>query len=625
MKKRSIKAAVMTAFLAASVLTLNAWAEENETPEILAQDTEVLEQETPEAELPSNEDVPLPTEEEPAIIDNAGWNELSDGGLCYISREGEMLTGYQTIDNEEYYFSAKGKAKCGFYTINDVRMFFSPDTFKRVYGWAENGGELYYLEAEGKAQGWRTIEGREYYFDQYGKSVNGWFEYDGSKYYQDRELGVYTGECTIDGETYLFSSKGRFISGWVDINGKRLFYDYDTQKPVYGAISYNGYFYYCDEQYGKATGDKTINGIKYRFDDMGCQQLGMQKFSDGTRYYSSDGKPYSGFIVLEGKKYYFSDKNYLMQTGLISAGGKKYYMDSSGVMQTGWQTVSGSRYYFDTSGEMLTDRLMEYKGSFYALGTDGKMVTGWYTKNGEKRYFGKDGKMVTGLQTIEGKKYLFRSSEDGWNDSSTLGTLIVDAPYYVNWSEKNGKYISTVYRIDKNGVVQTEDDLLNKVKGAPSYSFTVENKQGGSSWTNYITDNDVSILKEFADRNFTKNMTGAEKIRTTLDWIHYNVKYAENEDWNEIASCTFVDAIFRHKKGQCAQYNGALISMMNWLGYDSRLILGYRGYWDNKWQHFWGEVTINGKKYIMETGNEGRNGSWQYFLTEVEYTSGYVY
>ena len=31
------------------------------------------------------------------------------------------------------------------------------------------------------------------------------------------------------------------------------------------------------------TGDKVIDGVKYRFDSNGCQQTGLQEFSDGIR------------------------------------------------------------------------------------------------------------------------------------------------------------------------------------------------------------------------------------------------------------------------------------------------------------------------------------------------------
>ena len=96
-------------------------------------------------------------------------------------------------------------------------------------------------------------------------------------------------------------------------------------------------------------------------------------------------------------------------------------------------------------------------------------------------------------------------------------------------------------------------------------------------------------------------------------------------DWNQISGKSFVEAIFKYKKGQCAQYNGAMACMMAYLGYNVRIVQGYRGTWNtNYWQHFWVEIPLYGVNYIMETGNYGKNGSWMYFLAPYKYTSGYI-
>lgn len=79
------------------------------------------------------------------------------------------------------------------------------------------------------------------------------------------------------------------------------------------------------------------------------------------------------------------------------------------------------------------------------------------------------------------------------------------------------------------------------------------------------------------------------------------------------------------KLGQCAQYNGAMAAMTAYLGYDACVIQGYRGsYSGYHWQHFWCEVNIQGRRYLMETGNYGKDGSWSYFMCPYEQTSGYV-
>ena len=55
--------------------------------------------------------------------------------------------------------------------------------------------------------------------------------------------------------------------------------------------------------------------------------------------------------------------------------------------------------------------------------------------------------------------------------------------------------------------------------------------------------------------------------------------------------------------GQCNDYNGAVCEMLNYLGYDARLIIGYYGRQGN--QHYWTEVTLGGKVYVIECGITG--------------------
>lgn len=65
--------------------------------------------------------------------------------------------------------------------------------------------------------------------------------------------------------------------------------------------------------------------------------------------------------------------------------------------------------------------------------------------------------------------------------------------------------------------------------------------------------------------------------------------------------------------------------MMVYLGYDACLIQGYRGYYPDSYsQHFWCEVTICGRKYVMETGNYSNNGYWSYYLCPYVFTSRYI-
>ena len=129
-----------------------------------------------------------------------------------------------------------------------------------------------------------------------------------------------------------------------------------------------------------------------------------------------------------------------------------------------------------------------------------------------------------------------------------------------------------------------------------------------------LKDADKATLDAFAAEHFTDEMTRYEKLLYTAEWIHDNVSYAyAGEKWNTIASKSLVDAVFNYKLGQCLQYNGALIGMMAYMGYDVNLVFQKNG----SWQHFTGRVHINGKTYGVEAGN-WQDGMWTSILEPLE-------
>lgn len=158
-------------------------------------------------------------------------------------------------------------------------------------------------------------------------------------------------------------------------------------------------------------------------------------------------------------------------------------------------------------------------------------------------------------------------------------------------------------------------------------SFKVYNTQGSTStsWTYYLNDNDIKILKSFISSHFATGMSREDKLRITLNWINRNITYATGSDWDKISGKSWVEAIFTYRLGQCAQYNGAMAAMMAYLGYDAYVIQGYRGTWPSRyWQHFWCEVNIGGRIYVMETGNYDCDGPWSYFLAPYSETRRYI-
>ncbi len=223
------------------------------------------------------------------------------------------------------------------------------------------------------------------------------------------------------------------------------------------------------------------------------------------------------------------------------------------------------------------------------------------------------------IKTVKGNKA-------GTYADKKIDTDTVYGYYAVAFKNVNGK---PVYGEQSNYCYS--DDPAAVLKGATlksHNSFKVYNTQGKKTteYTYTLSEKDIKTLKKFAKKHFKKNMTQEDKLLYTLEWIHYNNTYALGDNWNKISGKSWVDAIYNYKLGQCAQYNGALAAMMVYLGYDAYVIKGYRGssYTGNNIQHFWCEVKIQGRRYVMETGNFKRNGSWKFFLTPYNFAGGYI-
>ena len=156
--------------------------------------------------------------------------------------------------------------------------------------------------------------------------------------------------------------------------------------------------------------------------------------------------------------------------------------------------------------------------------------------------------------------------------------------------------------------------LLNGAAKSKKTKIPVINVQGKKSktaWTVTLTEKDKKIIKDFFYKKYKgKNPSRAEMAEYAYNWIHNNVTY----DYKyKTGNLRYTDAIFNKHKGQCLQYNGAMAMVMTYLGYEVRIIQGKRGTSKNSWQHFWCEVKINGRWYLLECGNK-KDGDWMHFV-----------
>lgn len=166
-------------------------------------------------------------------------------------------------------------------------------------------------------------------------------------------------------------------------------------------------------------------------------------------------------------------------------------------------------------------------------------------------------------------------------------------------------------------------ERLSNAVLTPQRTYKFMNIQGGDRNVEIreIPEADIKAIEQFAATHFEPTWSPAQKVTFTLYWIHNNVEY---DFWGK-SSDSFAVSIFVNKVGQCAQYNGALIEMMCYLGFDACLVQGYRSQSGGRgYQHFWGECYVNGETLVMEAGNT-KDGNWYYFAVPYSETKKYIH
>ena len=199
-----------------------------------------------------------------------------------------------------------------------------------------------------------------------------------------------------------------------------------------------------------------------------------------------------------------------------------------------------------------------------------------------------------------------------------------DYTYYIK-AYKNSICVSQSYQ-GSSDVGENRFRAAKKLKKKKN-TITVVNtrtKKNGTAWTVSLSKKDKSILNKFAKKHFKKGWSDMQKAQYTLEWINRKVDYAKGAKYNKIAGLSYVDAIFNKKSGQCLQYNGAYAIMLTYLGYEARIVQGWRGTPKYKWSHYWCEIKIDGKWYLMETGNYKDSGDWSYFCATYRNAGGYM-
>lgn len=276
--------------------------------------------------------------------------------------------------------------------------------------------------------------------------------------------------------------------------------------------------------------------------------------------------------------------------------GEKYYINSS-------EDKSKDTYVSDNISKLVTKR----KKIIVKLQSDIPKYRIKYTRYNLKT--GKSGK--TKKVTTTKDSYTIKT------DTKTYGYYVEVIPVISGFSIDYGDY-------NDSHEAFTLMNSVGKKKAKPIKVVNTRGKKSEVDWTYTLTKKDKATIKKFFYKKYKgKNPSRAEMAYYALEWINKKVDYDYAYKYGDLR---YVDAIFNKKKGQCLQYNGAFAAVLTYLGYEARVIEGYRMDSSGKptINHFWCEVKLNGRWYLCETGNYGKNGYWQYFASLYRNSNGYA-
>ncbi|OJE41629.1 cell wall-binding protein [Bacillus proteolyticus] len=307
------------------------------------------------------------------VIKNS-WINRGDG-YSFTDAEGVILTGWQEIKGKTYYFSAPyGYMVAGNGSDSQIEnkyYYFNDDGVLQRSTWDGDS----YADASGAIvkEGLKEVDGKIYYFQNYNVNKKEIRLEDQNKIIHVSDKGV------LERVTDL---NGKVINSVVNVglDNKILSFKHD------GSLYKTGL-------------NKSENLLEYYSLEDGVFYTGW-KMIDGKRYYFTNGRNYTfnAYENIDGKKYYFHEDGSVNRAGFEKIDGKIYHFDNNGVAQTGWQTIDNKYYYFDEKGAAKTGWFqvgggyrpwpLAYGYLWYCAREDGSLYSdGWFKIDGKDYHF----------------------------------------------------------------------------------------------------------------------------------------------------------------------------------------------------------------------------------------------
>ena len=501
---------------------------------------------------------------------------------------------------------------------------------------SDDQGNWYYTKDGKKLTGWNNVEDREYYFQEDGKQVKGQFvEVNGKNYYLDDHTGMLLVNCYLDkdgkhyqidengvvtertklptnitgghfeandeGEWSYITEQGEKLTGFQYVDGVELYFDKDGKQLKGQEITVDGKTYYLDHNTGALLKNSYRNWSekqiisRYKtnyiyhtsyFNRDGIRATGLVKTAAGfIHYFDENGELLKNVAVNVGDTtYVFGEGGRLARNSFIwdkvdftfPENVNFYYGDEKGHAVKGLQTIDGYQLYFDKDGRQAKDKIVQIDGKTYYfdktngrmvknqwasvnvggispaskdyrsyyLGDDGAAVTGWQDIDGKHLYFTETGLYAhNGIYSINGKNYLF----------DPKGQLVKDA--YGDVVKPGFKVrFKYTYRTNADGEVLTGKQIIDGTEYVFASDGHVVDGVIGYNGKLYLVK-DSKIQKNYFGAFFSKNeilgginFTGIygtdengvllEGVQRSLDGqLHYfqpEVKSVDKPTWKEI-------------------------------------------------------------------------------------------
>ena len=322
-----------------------------------------------------------------------------------------------------------------------------------------------------------------------------------------------------------------------------------------------------------------------------------RKAEDESSYTKLGTLSKNGYFYIDGSDYIYeffdtTDKNV----------GKKYY----------YQVIpyKGSKRGYSKIAEITvepylilstTKKEIKINWTSYPKATTYKVYADIYKYDADGYYEYYKSRKVTTKQKGESRSFTI----SGTNTEKYMYIIYINA-----YRTVKGKleYLGTYNSVSSESPYSLMRNAASNKVNSNYYVVSYRGEKPKVAWTESISADDKKIMSEFAKLHFQSGMTKTEKALYVQRWIHYNNTYDTN--YTTSGKYSYVKCIFEKKTGQCLQYNGALVEYLNYLGFEARLIQGYR--WQNS-GHFWGEINVAGRWYCMETGTNSKDPGWQFF------------